>query len=134
MIPYLMAAVVVALVVGYFVTRRGLAPGAGKLVDAAIEQGSVAPIVEAAGQLGPVQRSALFQQALTILWEEFQRPLAVQLAKEYAAEHSDEKICQFWLKQAMEVEPLSAKKTFDDTFLKTHYRPEVAACCGKTSS
>lgn len=134
MTPYLLALVVGALVVGYFVTRKGLAPGVGKLVDKAIEEGDITPLVAAAGKLDRDAQSALYQRALNILWEEFQRPLAVQLAREFAREHSDEKICQFWLKQAMEVEPISAKKVFDKDFIKNYYRPEVAACCGKTSS
>ncbi len=123
-----------ALAVGYYFFRRTGAPGVGKAVDDAIEAQDPAPVLKAAGGLPHERQADFYQQAITLLWEGWQRPLAVKVIKAFSITHAHEKICQFWLKQAMEVEPMSAGKEFDKKFLDTHYNPEVAACCGKTSS
>jgi len=131
---YYVLAAVAALAVGYFFFRRTAAPGVGKAVDEAIEGQDPAPVVEAGGRLPHERQADFYQQAITLLWEGWQRPLAVKVIKAFSLTHAHETICQFWLKQAMEVEPMVAGKEFDKKFLETHYNPEVAACCGKTSS
>ena len=130
---YILAAAAV-LGIGYFFFRRTGAPGVGRAVDEAIEAQEPAPVTEAAGRLPMERQAAFYQQAITLLWEGWQRPLAVKVIKVFSLGHAHETICQFWLKQAMEVEPMAASKEFDKKFLDAYYNPEVAACCGKTSS
>ena len=131
---YYILAAVAALAVGYLLFRRTGAVGVGRAVDEAIEGQDPAPVLEAAGRLPEERRAGFYQQAITLLWEGWQRPLAVKVIKTFSLGHAHETICQFWLKQAMEVEPMVASKEFDKKFLDTYYNPEVAACCGKTSS
>lgn len=133
MAPVYFIGILVALGVAALLLWKGGA-GVGKLVDEAIKKGDPEPILTAAAKASPAKRSFLFQQAIAMLWEGWHRPMAVQVLKEFAKDHSNEKICQFWLKQAQEVEPLAVQKELGPDFLKAHYRPEVAACCGKTSS
>jgi hypothetical protein len=123
-----------AILGGAFLLWRMSGPTVSRIVDLAIEDRDPSPILKAAESIPPQKRSQFFQQAITMLWENFERPLAIAVARTFAEQHSGEKICQFWLKQAMEVEPTEARKHFDEGFLKTHYNPDLAACCGKTSS
>lgn len=132
MVPYILFALVVAAVAVYLFLKRGPSPYA--LAMKAAEEDSISEIVRAAESLPRPQQSAFYQKAIGFLWENWQRPLAISLVKEFCGSFSDEKICQFWLKRAMEVEPGEARKVLDDRFLETHYRPEVAQACGLTSS
>ena len=118
--------------VAFLVRKRG--PSPYSLAKQAAERNSIEPIVHAARDLPPKSRSAYYQKAIGMLWENWQRPLAVQLIREFCSQHSEEKICQFWLRRVMEVEPATAKEVFDDRFLEENYRPEVAQACGLTSS
>jgi len=129
---YVVGIVAVLVAAALWLWRSGA--GAGRAVDEAVRKGDAEPILTAAARLPHARRSAFFQQAVSLLWDGYQRPLAIQVLKEFAKDHSSEKICQFWLRQAQEVEPLEAGKTLGKDFLKLHYRPEVAACCKKTSS
>jgi hypothetical protein len=131
---YLLAAVAAAIVIAFLLKRGGATPGTTKLVSQAVESGDAAPLLAAAEALSPPRRSLFFQEAIATLWEGFNRPLAIQLIKEFGRRHYAEKICQFWMKQALEVEPALAGKVLDREFLDNYYQPEVAACCGKTSS
>jgi hypothetical protein len=131
MSTYIILAVIIA-VTGYFFFNRGSSAQAA--AEKAAEAGSIAPISEAAGKLPFEKRSKFYQQAILALWNNWQRPLAVHLVKEFAEKHSSEKICQYWLKQVLEVEPLESQKAFDKRFLTAHYRPEVAKSCGLTGS
>jgi len=132
MVPYILIALVVAVLMAYLYVKRG--PSAYVLAMKAAEEGHVGEIVKAAESLPPQRQSAFYQKAIGFLWENWQRPLAISLVKEYCGRFSDEKICQFWLKKAMEVEPVESRKVLDEHFLETHYRPEVAQACGLTSS
>jgi len=133
MSPVYLVGILVALAVAALWLWKGGA-GIRRLVDEAIKKGDPEPILTAAAKAPPGRRSFLYQQAIAMLWEGWHRPLAIQVLKEFARDHSSEKICQFWLKQAQEVEPLAVQKELGPEFLKAHYRPEVAACCGRTSS
>jgi predicted alpha/beta-fold hydrolase len=133
MTPFLMVGIAVGGAVLVVLWWKG-GSSVGRLVDAAVRAGEPGPIVTAASGLAHGKRSVLYQQAIAMLWEGWHRPLAIQVLKEFAKDHSHEKICQFWLKQAQEVEPLEVQKQLGPEFLKAHYRAEVAACCGRTSS
>ena len=131
MSTYIVIAVILA-VTGYFFLNRGSSAQAA--AEKAAEAGSIEPITEAAGKLVFEKRSKFYQQAILALWNNWQRPLAILLVKEFADRHSSEKICQYWLKQVLEVEPLESRKVLDKSFLSAHYRPEVAKTCGLTGS
>jgi len=131
---YLVLAGAVIVVVAHYLFRRSLASGVSRAIQQAVESGDIAPILAGAEALPQSRRSLYFQTAIKTLWDGWNRPLAVAVIKEFAKKHSDEKICQFWMKQALEIEPVAAQKTLDQGFLKNHYRPEVANCCGKGSS
>lgn len=129
---YLLMALGAGAVVYFLLIRRG--PDAVSLANRAAESGSVDGLVEAAGTLPYKRRSRFFQAAISWLWNNWQRPLAAQLSVHFAKQHGAEKITQFWVRQVMEVEPLTAQKTFDKRFLEQYYRPEVAKQCGLTKS
>lgn len=90
----------------------------------------LSPVLQAAAALPLAARSAFFHDAIGYLWKNWQRPLAARLAREYASQCPDETLCQYWLKQVLEVEPTVARDTFDEGFLAGFYRPEVAKKCG----
>jgi len=132
--PYVLAGAAVILAVGYVLFRRAGGPNIQSALDRAVEAEDIVSLVETIKKESAPRRSLLFQQSISFLWENWQRPLAVKLVKEFAREHSGEKICQYWLKQVLEVEPRVAGRELDKKFLEVHFRPDVASCCGKTSS
>jgi hypothetical protein len=121
-----------ALILWMLWSRRGPSPVA--LARQAAESQDLAPILEAAAALSPTARSALFHDTISFLWRNWQRPLAARLVREYVSQCPDEKLCQYWLKQVLEVEPQAARDTFDQPFLTRFFRPEVAKSCGQGGS
>ena len=129
---YLLLALGAGVIVYFLVFRRG--PNAISLATQAAESGSLEALLKAATTLPYKRRSMFFQAAISWLWNNWQRPLAAELSVHFAQQHGAEKITQFWVRQVMEVEPLTAQKTFDKRFLEQYYRPEVAKQCGLTKS
>lgn len=125
---------VVLLAGGYFLYRRFGSSEVRRVVNAAIAARNPRVVVEAANRLDPSRQVDFYQQAITMLWEGWHRPLAIRVIRAFANNHSSSRICQFWLRQALEVEPDEAKKVLNRQFLKRHFNPEVAACCYRTSS
>ncbi len=123
---------VIALVAVVVLSKRGST--VSRLLSGAVESGDVGPLVAYAEALPAGQRSAFYQSVIAHLWDTWNRPLAAQVVKEFAKNHSEEKICQYWLKQVIEIEPLAAQRWFDDGFVKRYYNPQVAKSCGRTSS
>lgn len=72
-----------------------------------------------------------WDQAIGALWEAFHRETATRLVVE-AATRSDAPILQYWIKRVLEVEPELAEAHFSQEFLARHFRPEVAAKCGRS--
>jgi hypothetical protein len=130
--PYLFLGLVAAVAVYLLLFRRGA--NAISLAEKAAESGSIKALCAAAEKLPYKRRSLFYQAAITWLWNNWQRPLAAELSMHFVKEHGAEKITQYWLKQVMEVEPLTAQKMFDKRFLESYYRPEVAKQCGLTKS
>jgi hypothetical protein len=122
------------LAAGYFLLWRPGTPGVRKAVDAAIAAQDPAPVVEAASRVAASRQPEFYEEAIVNMWEAWHRPLAVRVIKAFSLAHSDKRICQYWLKQAIEVEPMAARKELDEQFLKLHYNPEVAASCCKGST
>lgn len=108
--------------------------GLAALLKEAVADGNIDKLVEAAAQMPEGQRFMHYQKAISSLWEDWHRGLAIRLIKVFAVGYSDEKICQYWLRQAMEVEPDLAASIFDKEFLEQYFIPEVAKECCQTSS
>ena len=106
------------------------APSTGNLVRRAAKGGDLGPVLAALAKKRPSAQPTAFNHAIRMLWDMDERPLALQLVKELAARHGDTKIAQYWLKQALTVEPAISRKVFSRNFVAEHYQPEVAAQCG----
>jgi hypothetical protein len=107
-----------------------LAPSVGSLVRQAAKSGDLAPLLAALTKKRPAAQPTAFNHAIRLLWEMYERPLALELVKELAARHGNAKIAQYWLNQALTTEPDISRKVFSRAFVSEHYRPEVAAQCG----
>ncbi len=112
--------------------RRG--PSAHAMLRRARTPDDLDPVIRSIAGLPAAARSLLFQRAINDLWAAYRRDLAIRLIHAFGETHDGEKIAQYWLKQAMEVEPALARKVFDKDFLEAHYRPTVAKECGMTGS
>ena len=106
------------------------APSTANLVRQAAKSGDLAPVLAALDKKCRSAQPTAFNQAIRLLWDMDRRPLALELVKELAARHGDAKIAQYWLHQALTVEPGIARKVFSRDFVARHYQPEVAAQCG----
>ena len=122
--------VIIGLVVVGIIVWRLMIPSLVGVIAQAKEQGAITPIVEAVEQLRPSARPTAYNHAIRRLWDEYERPLAIELVKELAEKHSSTLIAQYWLKQVLQVEPKMARETLPKDFLKRYYHPEVAAQCG----
>jgi len=110
--------------------RSRFAPSVASLVRRAAKSADLDPVLAALSKKRPTAQPTAFNQAIRLLWDMDERPLALELVKELAARHGDAKIAQYWLKQALTVEPAIARKVLSRAFVAEHYQPEVAAQCG----
>jgi hypothetical protein len=106
------------------------APSTASLVRRAAKSGDLGPVLAAVNKKRPGAQPTAFNQAIRLLWDLDQRSLALELVKELAARHGEAKIAQYWLRQALTVEPAIARKVLSRDFVAEHYQPEVAAQCG----
>lgn len=123
----IIAGLVLAVVL---VARWLMIPSLAAPVAAARERGEIEPVVEAVEKLKPSARPTAYNHAIRQLWDSYERPLAIELIKVLAEGHSSALIAQYWLKQALQVEPQLARKRLSQKFLETYYQPKVAASCG----
>ncbi|MEC9399089.1 MAG: hypothetical protein VX475_15805 [Myxococcota bacterium] len=77
-----------------------------------------------------VAQADAWDQLLLGLWQRYERELAARVIME-AAPRSDAKIVQHWIAQVLSIEPELAQEIFTQEFLAKHFRPDVAAQCGK---
>ena len=105
-------------------------PRIGRAVEEALARRDVTPVLEAVERMRPGGRTAALNHAIRKLWNRYERRLALDLVVVLAERHTDSLIAQYWIKQAMTVEPELARERLDDEFLRAHYRPELAAQCG----
>ena len=56
---------------------------------------------------------------------------ALSLIQFLARDYGTTPIAQYWIQQALQVEPAMAKRSFTQEFLDTYFQPEVAAKCGQ---
>lgn len=103
-------------------------------LDRALKQvrttGEVAAVIAAVEGAPESKRATMWDQAIGSLWREYRRPEAIQLMIA-GARRSDAPILQYWLQNAMDVEPELAEEFFTEEFLETYFRPLVAASCGR---
>lgn len=92
--------------------------------------GSVAAVVTVIEEAPEGKRATMWDQAIGTLWREYRREEAFELMMEGAI-RSEAPIVQYWLRNAMEVEPEMASLKFNQEFLETYFRPSVAAKCGR---
>ena len=120
---------IVALVVLAALWSR-FAPSFARLVNQAVKTRDLAPVLDAITKKRPAARPTAFNQTIRLLWDRYERRLAVDLVRELAARHGDARIAQYWLRQALTAEPEIARTVLSRAFVAEHYRPEVAAQCG----
>lgn len=77
-----------------------------------------------------VAQADAWDQLLLGLWQRYERELAARVIME-AAPRSEAKIVQHWIAQVLSIEPELAQEIFTQEFLAKHFRPDVAAQCGK---
>lgn len=106
------------------------APSVGGLVRQAVKTGDLSPLVVALTKKRPAAQPTAFNHAIRLLWDRYERRLALELVKELAARHGGAKITQYWLQQALTTEPAISRKVLSRAFVSEHYQPEVAAQCG----
>jgi hypothetical protein len=107
-----------------------LSPSMTRLVVRASKTGDLDPVLAALTKKRPAAQPTAFNHAIRLLWDMDDRRLALELVKELAARHGDAKISQYWLQQALTVEPAISGTVFSRAFVAEHYQPEVAAQCG----
>ncbi len=124
---------VIIAVVGVVLAIRLL--GRGKMAEAmnkARQTGEVAGVVAVVEAAPEKKHPNMWDQAIGTLWQEYHREAALALMVA-AARRSDAPVIQFWLKNAMEVEPELADQQFSDDFLEDYFRSDVASRCGRVS-
>jgi len=120
---------VIALVVLPMVWSR-LFPSMVTLARQAAKTGDLEPIRTALNKKSPAAQPTAYNQAIRLLWDRHERQLALQLVREFAERHGDARIAQYWLQQALTVEPAISRQVLSSEFVTQHYQPEVAASCG----
>lgn len=91
--------------------------------------GSPSPVLAVVSQAPDDKRPDLLNQAISGLWQSYDRRKAALLVKE-AVQVSNATVLQYWMNQVLEVEPDIAEDVFDQAFIDQHYNPEVAERCG----
>ena len=122
--------VIIGLVAVAVIIWRMMIPNLSGVIELAKERGDIAPVIEAVRALRSSARPTAYNHAIRRLWDDYERPLAIELVKELAKSHGSAMIAQYWLKQVLQVEPQLARDKIPEDFLKRYYRPEVAAQCG----
>lgn len=121
----------IVVVVGLVLLFRIMSPGRlAAAMDQARENAEIAGIVAAIEEQPEKKHPNLWDQSIGTLWQEYHREAALALMVA-AAIRSDAPIVQYWLKQAMDVEPQLAEEYFSQEFLDEYFRPSVAARCGR---
>lgn len=103
------------------------------LLKQAQRSGDLAPLVAFIELREDTERPTLWDQAIGQLWRRYERELATLLIVE-AGMRCDADIVQYWIRQAMEVEPEIAVATFTPEFLSTCFDTQVAARVGRCGS
>ena len=116
-------------IVGFLVYRI-FVPSLAKLVEEAAKSKNLDPVKEAISKHGESSQPAAYNHAIRRLWDSFHRDLALELIRELAQNYAQVPIAQYWLKQALQVEPKMTTKRLGKKFIDTYYLPHLAAQCG----
>jgi hypothetical protein len=111
------------------ILRFGLARGGDAAIRRAVKEGDVGPLVEHLGGLPVATQPNAFSDAIQQLWNRYERELALPVICALAERFPEQQISQYWLDQLQRVEPELAAGERD--FIRRHYRPEIAATCGR---
>ena len=128
MLYYVISSGLALILLIWFINSRG--PSLPKLVSESVRDEDISPLMVAVAGLPIKRRPFFFQEAIEMLWNSWHRVLATELIKEFVTMHPDDKIGQYWVQQAMDIEPETAKGILDDNFITSYYRQEIAATCG----
>lgn len=107
-----------------------LAPSVGNMVRRSVKSSDLSAVLALIAKKRAAAQPTAFNHAIRLLWDMDERRLALKLIKELAARHGDARIAQYWLSQALTVEPEISRMVFSRAFVAEHYQPEVAAQCG----
>jgi hypothetical protein len=107
--------------------RRG---GLDQVTAQTLASGDIGPLVAHIDQLPRGAQENAYNRAVVRIWDGYERPLAIAVIRAMAERLGETWIAQYWIRQALEVEPEAARDLLDERFLIEHYRPEVARQCG----
>lgn len=122
--------IALGLLVAGMLLYRFFRPSLDTLAQRVIKTRDLGPLIAAIGRKPKATQPAAYHHAIRRLWEDYDRELAVDLIGELAREFPRERIAQYWLGQAQQVEPKLAQERLGREFLAAHFLPDLAAQCG----
>ncbi len=128
MSSYWIGSALVLIILVLLIKKRG--PSLPDLVDKAIKEEDISPLMVAIASLPMKKRPSFFQQAIEMLWNGWHRVLAAELIREFVTMHPDDRLGHYWIQKVLEVEPEAAEEVLDDDFIENFYRQDLAATCG----
>lgn len=120
-------------VVGFIAAGTWRPGGMRRALAHARRTGDVAQIVVHIEQSPGSDRATMWDNAIGELWQAYAREAAARLIVE-ATSRSDAQVLQYWIRQVLEIEPEIAAEVFDQEYLEAHFKPDVAAQCGRCGS
>ena len=120
----------IGLVTVAMLAARMRRSGINELTARTLSSGDIGPLVEHISRLPRAAQENAYNLAVVRIWDRFERPLAIEVIRAMAERIGETWIAQYWIRQALEVEPEAARELLDERFLIQHYRPEVAQKCG----
>jgi hypothetical protein len=100
-------------------------------VRQAIAAGDTATLRSQLAALPEGEQPTAYDRAIGEIWRAYERALAVPLIRDLAEAHTDTRIAQYWLSQLRDVEPNLIAEQLGREFFGSHYRPDIAASCGR---
>jgi hypothetical protein len=128
--PISTIALIAAFAVAAFLLWRLSSPPLRAALERARGERRVDAVVDAIERIRPAARTSHYNHAIRQLWDDYDRSLAIELVRELASRYPESLVAQYWLRQALQVEPELANRLLSREFLESHYAPEVAARCG----
>lgn len=122
--------IIIGFVLLLMLAARWQRTGIQRLVAQALDTRDIGPLVDHISQLPRAAQATAYNTAVVRIWDRYDRPLAIEVIRAMAERIGETWIAQYWIRQALEVEPETARELLDERFLGQHYRPEVAQQCG----
>ena len=101
-----------------------------KAVQRTLKAQSLEPLLEHLTRGNEPALPNMYHRAISRLWTSHERELATGLVKILTVTHPGAKISQYWINQALTIEPAIARDNFSDDFLGQYFNPKVASQCG----